>query len=313
MNQFRIRPDKIQEVHRSVLQWYRRHRRELQWRTTRDPYEILVSEIMLQQTQVDRVKRKLPVFLEKFPTFAHLARATRADVVRAWKGMGYNNRAVRLRDLAAVIRKSHNGKIPETLDELRQLPGIGPYTSHALLCFAFRKCVPVVDVNIHRVLSRVFLRMNHVAKFSDRREIWKLAEQVLPGNAYDWNQALMDLGATICKGRSPMCDRCPVSTCCTSRTFLQRQKHHTVRRAARPEPRYDGIPHRIWRGKIVEALRNINGQRTLRLDALGSEIKPDFHARELPWLRSLVEALVKDGVVKTAIAKRSGTVVMLAE
>jgi len=313
MSVYRIRSAHAAKVHRAVLRWYRQHQRELQWRTTRNPYHILVSEIMLQQTQVDRVKQKLPRFLRQFPTLSRLARATRADVVRAWRGMGYNNRAVRLRDLAVTVQNEHKGQIPRDPEQLRKLPGIGPYTAHALLCFAFGKRVPVVDVNIRRVLSRIFFPMKHSADLVSDRDIWDIAERVLPRDVYHWNQALMDLGATICTARTPACERCAVSRYCFSRTSVRLWKHHTGRKLMKREPAYAGIPHRIWRGRIVEALRNVNGQRMIRLEALGTEIKPDFRTSEVPWLRSLVDALVNDGIAETTTSGKTGTMVMLAE
>ena len=313
MNVSRIRSSHAAQVHRAVLRWYRIHQRELQWRTTRNPYHILVSEIMLQQTQVDRVKQKLPLFLRQFPTLSRLARATRANVVRAWRGMGYNNRAVRLRDLAAIVQNKHRGRIPRDPDKLRELPGIGPYTSHALLCFAFRNRVPVVDVNIRRVLSRIFFRVKHPAELISDRDAWAAAEHLLPRDFYHWNQALMDLGATICTARSPACERCPIARFCSSRESLRLRKHHAARKLIKREPNHAGIPHRIWRGRIVEALRNVNGRRMIRLEALGTAIKTDFRAGEVPWLRSIVEALVNDGIAATKRSGKTRTMVMLAE
>src|ERR1700690_2625305 len=132
----KIQPPKVKAFHRSISKWYRIHKRELQWRTTQDPYEILISEIMLQQTQVHRVKEKLPLFLKQFPSMKTLAKSSKADLIRSWSGMGYNNRAVRLRELAVSVMQNHNGKLPADIEKLEQLPGVGRYTAHALLCFA---------------------------------------------------------------------------------------------------------------------------------------------------------------------------------
>ena len=176
----KLNPKKIVSLHSAILWWYQKNRRILQWRSTRDPYEILVSEIMLQQTQVSRVQEKLPVFLKKFPTMRSLSRASTAAVILAWRGMGYNNRAVRLRDLAKSVMKDYKGKLPAKTEELQMLPGIGPYTAHALACFAFRKQVPVVDVNIQRVFSRIFWKTTDPQKYRNSDEIWQLAEEILP-------------------------------------------------------------------------------------------------------------------------------------
>jgi len=303
-------PKKIKVFHRSIARWYRRHRRELQWRKTRDSYHILVSEIMLQQTQVSRVKEKLPQFLKRFPSLKVLAHAPKADVIRAWSGMGYNNRAIRLRELAGNVMQNYNGTIPRNIDKLEQLPGIGRYTSHAFLCFAFGKRVPVVDINIRRVFSRIFFRMKQPDDLIEIEDCWKLAENILPRNAYTWNQALMDLGSTICTARNPLCGQCPIAPHCASRKFLNRTGLPQKRKIKR-EPNYNGIPRRIWRGKVVEVLRNVNGRGHIEMNDIGTAINPDFNRKELPWLRSIVDALVVDGIAEVK-SVRSKTVVMLA-
>src|SRR5262249_21291479 len=142
---------KIALLRRRIIRWYRAEGRNFLWRTTSDPYTILLSEIMLQQTQAARVVEKLPAFLEQFPSLQSLAVAGKSDVIRAWRGLGYNNRAIRLRDLARTVAESHAGKLPEDPADLDQLPGIGRYTANAVACFAFRRRVPVVEVNVLRV------------------------------------------------------------------------------------------------------------------------------------------------------------------
>src|SRR5215472_11400205 len=191
-------PGVLEDVHHRLLMWYAAEQRELPWRATRDPYAILVSEMMLQQTQVDRVLPKYQQFLATFPTLAELAQASTADVISVWVPLGYNMRAVRLQSIARQVMEDYDGKIPDTIKELLTLKGIGRYTAGAIACFAFLKQVAMVDTNIHRVLHRIFLGLNlSKPEFTnDQRLI--LAEKVLPdGQAYNWNQALMDLGATI--------------------------------------------------------------------------------------------------------------------
>ena len=285
-------------LHRLMTAWYRKHRRELQWRHTTDPYEILVSEIMLQQTQVNRVKEKLPVFLKRFPSLTLLAKASRADVLHAWRGMGYNNRAVRIHKLAQIVSQEHNGKLPNNIETLLDLPGIGPYTAHALSCFGFHRRVPVVDVNIRRVLSRMFWKMNSIEDYKPEGNIWSFAFEVLPQNAFLWNQALMDLGATICTARTPACPACPVQRYCQSND-LHRKIRRTMasKKRGRPEPVYEGIPRRIWRGKIVDVLRDMNSHEKISLPALGKAIKHDFSRSELPWLEEIVDRLSRDGLL----------------
>jgi A/G-specific adenine glycosylase len=294
-----VKREQAQNVRQRITGWYKKRKRILQWRFTTDPYEILVSEIMLQQTQVSRVKMKLPLFLKRFPDFSTLASAPKSDVVRAWKGMGYNNRAVRLHEIAKIITAQHGGTLPEDIEELKQLPGIGEYTSHAVACFAFRRRVPVVDVNIRRVLSRIFEKMKSPGENLNDKELWLMAKNILPRDAYTWNQALMDFGATVCTARKPLCSDCPVNDLCLSMKYLARpEKMRPGKKSQKnPEPHYAGIPRRFWRGRIVEALRNLNGKQSASLHDLGKRIKEDFHKREIPWLADIVARLNKDGVV----------------
>jgi len=302
MNSVKLNSKRLSNIHRRIIGWYRVHHRRLPWRTTNDPYKILVSEIMLQQTQVSRVKEKLPVFFKKFPTLNKLSQASKADVIRSWRGLGYNNRAVRLHQFAKTILNNYDGKIPSDVPTLQQLPGIGPYTAHALACFAFRQHVPVVDVNIRRVLSRMFWIMKTPADVKDTTTVWQLAEEILPSDAYAWHQALMDLGSTTCLPRKPLCDICPVRTLCSSSHLHKTKIIHHKSNIVHREPSYLGIPRRFWRGKIVEVLRTVNGRGSMTLFQLGREIKQDFTQHEIPWLKSIVRQLESDGVV--AVSKK---------
>jgi A/G-specific adenine glycosylase len=305
-----VRSEDLNIIRRRILAWYKKRKRILQWRFTTDPYEILVSEIMLQQTQVSRVKTKLPQFLKRFPDFSALASAPKSDVVKAWKGMGYNNRAVRLHEIAKIIITQHNGTLPDYIEELRKLPGIGKYTSHAVACFSFRQRVPVVDVNIRRVLSRVFWKMKSPEEYRSDKDVWLKAGEILPRDAYTWNQALMDFGATVCTARNPLCPDCPVNDLCLSMKHMQRSesKQPGTNPGKNREPMYDGIPRRFWRGRVIEALRNLDGKQTVSLTELGKRIKKDFHKRELPWLADIIVRLNKDGVVTLAGKNRTAKV-----
>ena len=298
-------PSRVKILRRSVFRWYRRHQRELVWRTTRDPYAILVSEVMLQQTQVSRVQEKLPIFLRQFPTLRSLARAPKARVIRAWQGMGYNNRAVRLRDMARSVVSHHGGRLPSDIDHLQKLPGVGPYTAHAVACFAFGKRVPLVDVNIHRVLSRYFRRMSTTTSLRSEKEMWELATTILPRDAYTWNQALMDLGATVCTAKRPRCTDCPLTSTCPSRN-LHLKTTEPLSKTKKTEARYDGVPHRIWRGRIVEILRTVDDHGTLTILSLGKKLKPAFKKTEVRWLSHIVSTLVRDGLAHTIRAGRAG-------
>ncbi len=213
-------PARREDVQRRLLAWYAAEGRDLPWRHTRDPYAILVSEVMLQQTQVERVLPKYREFLERFPTLADLAGAPTADVIRTWSPLGYNVRAVRLQRIARQAVDEYGGALPGTLEGLLALKGIGRYTAGAIACFAFGLPVATVDTNIRRVLWRVFRGIEPGVWPAGQpavRDVLALAEWALPGEyAYDWQQALMDLGATICVSRRPACERCPLASVCAA-------------------------------------------------------------------------------------------------
>ena len=197
--------------------WYRRHARDLPWRRTRDPYRILVSELMLQQTQVSRVIDFYRRFLDRFPSVEALAKARESQVVAQWEGLGYYARARNLHKVSrAVVREG----FPSEADQLRQLPGIGPYTAGAVATFAFERREPLVDTNVARVLTRVFAPKLHPKRARDQKAIWAIAEATLPRTgkaAWTHNQALMELGALICTARVKHCGKCPVRGVCKSR------------------------------------------------------------------------------------------------
>jgi A/G-specific adenine glycosylase len=228
-----------QRVHADLLDWYRQYGRDLPWRRTRDPYAILVAEMMLQQTQVDRVIPKWYAWLKQFPSIDVLAAATRADAIRAWQGLGYNLRAVRLHAIACQCMRDFGGQLPRSVEELLRLKGIGPYTAGAVACFAHEQPVAMVDTNIRRVLSRVFGVEPHAVE--------QLAECALPmDHAYEWNQALMDIGATLCRQRQPLCLVCPLREHCGGPRAGQRpSKSQGVFRESR----------RYYRGRLLDALR----------------------------------------------------------
>ncbi|HKV52968.1 MAG TPA: hypothetical protein VJO52_17355 [Gemmatimonadaceae bacterium] len=205
---------------RVLRAWYRAHHRDLPWRKTRDPYRILVSELMLQQTQVSRVLLKYGEFLDRFPTLDALARARPARVMEAWAGLGYYARAKNLHRLArAVAVSGAPATLPADASSLRSLPGVGAYTAGAVASFAFEQREALVDTNVARVVRRVFAPALDPTRGADRRRIWDLARALLPrtGKAtYVHNQALMELGARICTARVRHCGRCPVRSVCAT-------------------------------------------------------------------------------------------------
>jgi A/G-specific adenine glycosylase len=205
------------QFQRQLLRWYATHRRDLPWRRTGDPYHILVSEIMLQQTQVDRVVPKYHEFLQRYPTFASLARARPGEVRRTWYPLGYNVRPSRLQGIARETLARYDGRLPDDAEALRRMPGIGRYTAGAILAFAYRRDAAVVDTNVRRVLGRVFLGHRRLARLRGQKAMWDLAEALLPPRrAYDYNQALMDFGATWCTARAPRCAGCTMKRLCAS-------------------------------------------------------------------------------------------------
>ena len=278
----------------ALLRWYRKHGRELPWRNEKDPYRILVSEVMLQQTQVARVQAKYPEFLKKYPTFKKLASARTSDVVRAWRGMGYNNRAIRLHALSQKVVREHGAKLPHRIEDLGKLPGIGRYTAHAIACFAFGKKVPVVDTNVFRVMARLYpVNKRRILPSPDL--VWELAGFHLPrANVHDWNQALMDLGSTICTAARPRCESCPLKRYCPSAHAAPRK----LLRRSRIEPGRNGIPNRIYRGKAIEVLRDLKAGASMNSASLARKIVTYFTPQDRPWFRSLLQSLERDGMVR---------------
>lgn len=202
---------------KTLLTWYREHGRDLPWRKTDDPYHVLVSEIMLQQTQVDRVIPKYHEFLEKYPDMDTLAQAEPEEVTAAWKPLGYNIRPLRLQMIAREVQAAYGGKIPDTPEDLQKLKGIGKYTAGAVSCFGYRKPVPLVDTNVDRVLRRVFFGKPSSQNTQEQKQIWELAKELIPKkDFYDYNQALMDFGALMCTARKPLCLVCPLQTFCSA-------------------------------------------------------------------------------------------------
>src|SRR5687768_1624247 len=203
---------------RRLLEWYRTNGRDLPWRRTRDPYRILVSEVMLQQTQVDRVLPKYEEWLEKYPTFAALAAAPQADVSATWRPLGYNVRPQRLHAIARESVARYGGELPGDEATLRSFKGIGAYTAGAVLSFAFGQRAAILDTNVARVLFRMFVGSGDQKSHAMRRHLWEVSRTLLPTrhHVFDFNQALMDFGATLCTARKPQCTVCPMRTGCAA-------------------------------------------------------------------------------------------------
>jgi A/G-specific adenine glycosylase len=216
--QARLPTPLVRWFQRRLLAWYRANGRKLPWRRTRDPYRILVSEIMLQQTQVERVKGYYRRFVRRYPTFEDLAAAPEPGVRESWEGLGYYARARNLHATARRVVDQHGGKLPADPRVIRRLPGIGRYTAGAVLSIAYGKSEPILDTNAARVLARVFAVRRGARPSAFQRRLWAIATRVTPESpAGDFNQAIMDLGATICRVRAPDCPICPLRRRCRSR------------------------------------------------------------------------------------------------
>lgn len=234
----------------ALLSWFAAHGRDLPWRHTRDPWAILVSEFMLAQTQVARVRARYETFLDRFPTAAVCASAPLGDVIAAWAGLGYNRRAVSLHRSAVQIVAEHGGKVPDDLDALLALPGVGPYIARAVLVFAHHRDVGVVDTNVARVLAR------WEGRPFTRSEVQDRADACVPaGSGWEWSQAMFDLGATICVARGPRCNDCPVRRWCAwaGREDMPDPAVGTAGTGSR-QSRFAGSD-RQGRGRLVDALR----------------------------------------------------------
>src|SRR6266513_4396644 len=210
-------PVSRQWFRRRLLEWYRKNGRDLPWRQTRDPYSILVSEVMLQQTQVDRVLPKYHEWLEKYPTLGALAAAPEDEVAETWRPLGYNIRPRRLHAIARESVSRYGGRLPSDRETLLSFKGIGAYTAGAIRSFAFRERAAILDTNVARVLFRMFVRRGDPKAHAMKKHLWAISETVVPHkHVFDFNQALMDLGATVCVARKPKCELCPMTSLCSS-------------------------------------------------------------------------------------------------
>jgi A/G-specific adenine glycosylase len=283
----------------AVLAWFDDRGRALAFRGTRDPYAILVSEVMAQQTQISRVVEAWGRFLERFPTVETLAAASPADVVRAWQGMGYDRRALNLRRAARAIVDDHGGQVPRDIRALESLPGVGPYTARAVASIAFGARVGAVDTNVRRVLGRALV--GGAAGATSPARVQVLADaSVDPMRSGDWTHAVMDVGATLCRPRAPRCAACPLHAWCAYAAESERDPDPATERrsrvgAAQRPSRAPAIPFhattRWLRGRIVDRLRGAAGSDWSTVDA-------PIGDHDAAAVRSALGALVRDGLVE---------------
>lgn len=309
-----------------LFAWFKKHGRVLPWRVKdhkdaqsiigvretlatyftkswqRDPYRVIVSELMLQQTQVDRVLPKFEHFMNKWPTVFDLAQASLSEVMIAWQGLGYNRRARFLHEMAKIVVKKYNGIFPKTEQELQKLPGIGEYTARAVLTFAYGQDIGVIDTNIKRIFSRVEFGVEPTAIPVSPKEFQSFIDLMVPKHQGDpWNQTLMDFGALVCTSKSPKCDHCPVKTLCAAQDTAK--KHHKKTYAEMlkiPQSiknKKPSIPfeqtNRYFRGRVVDKLReNPTHMEELRMHM---EINHGLTSRKK--FGEIIESLVLDKLI----------------
>ncbi len=319
----------ISLLHTLLFAWFQKHGRVLPWREksrpgnknqltvrdqhlasyftkkwNRDPYKVVISELMLQQTQVDRVLPKFELFLERWPTVKNLAQASRKDVMIAWQGLGYNRRARFLHEMAQTIVKQFDGKFPMQEKDLLKLPGIGKYTARAVRAFAYGEDVGVIDTNIQRIYSRVFFGTEY-AQLKQNKYLCKALEasvdQSVPkGQGDPWNQALMDFGALICTAKSPKCEQCPVQTLCrANKNAMKQNKTYAKLLKSQPRPlsHVSKIPFkntdRYFRGRIVDALR----ESPLHMQKLRDHIEHNHGLTDKKRFGVIIEQLMIDKLI----------------
>jgi A/G-specific adenine glycosylase len=246
----------VPPLSRALLPWYDAHRRDLPWRRTNDPYAVWVSEMMLQQTQVATVRGYYERWMQRFPTVSALARADEDDVLHAWQGLGYYSRARNLHKGARAVVADHGGDVPRTVEALRSLPGVGPYSAGAIASIAHGERAAIVDGNVVRVLCRVFGLRGDPSRAPLKAELWRLAEAAVPEDRPgDFNQAMMELGATVCAPRSPRCGECPLRRLCVAHAagIVERLPELPKRRATVAVARVATVVFRGGRVLVLQA------------------------------------------------------------
>ena len=270
----------------AALDWYAANGRDLAFRRTSDPWAVLVSEVMAQQTQAVRAAEAWAGFIERYPTPAALANASTADVIRAWRGLGYNRRAVALRSAAVRIVDDHRGEVPDSLEALVALPGVGPYTARAVLAIAFGRPVAALDTNIRRVLDRVVGPLPATPS-----ALQVAADDFVPiDRPAAWTHALMDIGATICRKRDPRCDACPLRTLCRFVEGDQQRPAPAGLAAAAKSIRFEATT-RWLRGRILDRLRDAD-------DGIWVDLGGPIGTHPAEAVRAAAVALGNEGLVE---------------
>jgi A/G-specific adenine glycosylase len=288
-------PDRIRKT---SISWFENNGRGLPWRRTRDPWRVLVSEVMLQQIQVQRAIPFYERFLARFPTVEALADAPLAEAIRVWEDLGRYRRILYLHKTARIVMKEHDGRIPSDPDELIKLPGIGPYTAGAVACFAYERDAPFLDTNMRRVLHRYFFGLAS-STTATGKELMAIATELVPTKrGWRWNQALMETGALVCTARRPRCEECPLRE--------GRRARAEATSAGWPKPERKTLAYkyeesnRYYRGRVLAELRRASHSdgEGIALRELGRRVKQDFDEQDPSWLLVAVESLRQDGLAK---------------
>lgn len=294
-----IDPAAARRLRAPILRWYKRAKRDLPWRRTNDPYAIWVSEVMLQQTTVTAVIPYWKRFLDRFPDTASLAAGREEDVLALWSGLGYYRRARALREGAMAVMERHGGRVPDHTETLIGLPGIGRYTAGAIASLAYGREAPVVDGNVKRVFSRLFALRGAPTKLE--KSYWSIAQLLVAGRSPgDWNQALMELGATICTPRSPRCGSCPVEERCRARALGQQEDFPA--RTRRPAARVVNVAIG-WieqRGRVLLARQSLDGPLRGAWDLPAVPLRGD---------ESAGQAIAREFATRHGLRLRAGRVV----
>jgi A/G-specific adenine glycosylase len=289
-----------ERIREALISWFERNGRDLPWRHTRDPWRVLVSEVMLQQIQVKRAVPFYERFLTRFPTVDALADAPLAEAIRVWENLGRYRRIVYLHKTARIVVGEYDSSIPSDPDDLLKLPGVGPYTAGAVACFAYERDVAFLDTNMRRVLHRLFFGLQAATSATNKDLLRIGLELVPPGRGWQWNQALMETGALLCTARSPRCDECPLHEGCHARAEATSIGWPRPERKG-PAYRYEDS-NRYYRGRVLAELRKVShaGRDGIALRELGRRVKTDFDERDTNWLHAAVESLCNDGLTKVS-------------
>jgi A/G-specific adenine glycosylase len=292
---------KVRAVREALMAWFDENGRELPWRRTRDPWRILVSEVMLQQIQVKRAVPFYEAFLERFATPRALAEAPLAEAIRVWGNLGRYRRIVSLHRTSRILMEEYDGVVPSDPEVLVRLPGIGPYTAGAVACFAFEKDVAFVDTNVRRVLHRLFFGSEVPEPAAKEKQLLSIAETLIPsGRGWKWGQSVIEFGALHCTARKPLCESCPLSDLCVAGPAI-RTSLAGLPRGGRVTGRYEDS-NRYYRGRVLAVLREAP-EEGIPLRELGENLREASNEGELPWLRGVVESLEKDGLTKLWFAE----------